>query len=407
MIKMTTPTDPFSTLALHGAEEARSAAAPVSPSPVTATSFFADPSAIGFSANDMASKAPPFYTRWGNPTVSLLEERLTLLEGGEGAVCYASGMGAVAGLFAARLKAGDHLVFSDVCYAGVAELVNDWLPRQGIEVSFADTSDPAAVAAVLRPGQTRLIHIETPANPILKLTDIATMATLAHDIGAELSVDSTIATPIATQPLKLGADFVVHSLTKYICGHGDALGGAVIVKDPAHLAALRAGVLVHMGAPLAPLSAWLILRGLETLPLRMEKHEANARILTEFLQNHSAVRSVLWPGLAGGAQAVLAQRQMQNFSGLLSFSLHKDSAATAQRMFEEFRTISYAVSLGKTKSLMFHIGTEDILRSSFRLSAASEAAYRDAAGEGVFRFSVGLENPADLISDLEHVLGHG
>jgi cystathionine gamma-synthase/methionine-gamma-lyase len=391
------------TISIHGGEEPRALGQPVTPGPVLSTTYYTHPDAAGFSAADLRADAPHFYSRWSNPTLELLEKRLAELEGGEAALSFASGMAAITALFQQHLKAGDHLVLSDVCYAGVAEYAHHVLPRQGVEVSHVDASDPANVAAAMRPN-TCLVHIETPANPILKLTDIAAVAAIAHAGNSLLSVDSTIATPIGTNPLALGADFVCHSLTKYLCGHGDALGGAVAGRADA-IAALRQQGLIHLGGVLSPWSAYLILRGIETLPLRMEKHEANARAVAEWLESHPKVRRVLWPGLASHPQAGLARRQMRNFSALLSFSVKSGSAALASRLAERLQLVSYAVSLGKTKSLCFYIGTDDLLRSSFQLSGKPEADFRDWAGEGVFRVSVGLENPADIIADFEQALG--
>jgi cystathionine gamma-synthase len=391
------------TLAIHGAEAGRALGQPVATPPVLATSYFTHPDAVGFSASDLTADAPHFYTRWSNPTLELLERRLALLEGGEAAVSFASGMAAIVTLFHDRLEAGDHLLLSNVCYAGVSEYAHHALPRHGIAVTAVDTSRPEAVAAAMRKN-TRLVHIETPANPILRLTDIAAIAKLAHAGNAELSVDSTIATPIATRPLELGADYVCHSLTKYVCGHGDALGGAV-VGSAERMAGLRRDGLIHMGGALSPFSAYLILRGMETLPLRMERHEQNARKVAEFLAGHAKVRRVLWPGLRTHPGFDIAARQMRNFSGLLSFSLKAGSAAAARQLAERLEVVSYAVSLGAAKSLCFYIPTDDILRSSFPLGAADEAAYREQAGEGVFRLSVGLEDAADIIADLDRALG--
>ena len=396
------PNRNFDTISIHGGEGERVLGAPVTPAPVLSTTYYTHPDAVGFSASDLKDDAPHFYTRWSNPTLELLEKRLAELEGGEAAVSFASGMAAITTLFHEHLAAGDHLVLSDVCYAGVAEYAHHALPRMGIAVSHVDSSDPANVAATMRPN-TRLVHIETPANPILKLTDIAAVAQIAHAGGALLSVDSTIATPIGTNPLALGADFVCHSLTKYLCGHGDALGGAVIGRAQ-HISALRRNGLIHLGAALSPWSAYLILRGIETLPLRMEKHEANARVIAEWLERHPKVRRVLWPGLASHPQADLAHRQMRNFSGLLSFSVRSGSPEMARQLAERLKLVSFAVSLGKTKSLCFYIPTDDILRSSFQLSGEPEARFRDWAGDGVFRVSVGLENPAELIADFEQAL---
>lgn len=367
-----------------------------------ATSFFSRPGAIGFSANDLAQDAPHFYTRWSNPTLESLETKLAALDDGEAAVTFASGMAAISSLFLDRLKSGDHLILSNVCYAGVAELAHDDLPRYGIEVSAVDTSDLAAMRNALR-SNTKLIHIETPANPILRIADVKAVAAIAHAAGAQLSVDSTIATPLGLKPISLGADFAVHSLTKYICGHGDALGGVVVGRS-LEIDRLRRGNLVHLGGVLSPFAAWLILRGLETLVPRMQLHQANARRLEEYLASHPKVRSVLWPGSARHPQHELAASQMSNFSSLMCFTLKQDSGKASSQVAELLRVISYAVSLGKTRSLLYYIPTDEIIRSSFHLKGKDAEAYRESAGEGVFRFSVGLEDADDIIADLELAL---
>lgn len=401
-----TETERFSgiaTRALHAGENERLPGAPVTEPPEFATSFYAGPNPVGFSANDLKANAPHFYTRWSNPTLRLLETRLAAIEAGEAAVGFASGMAAISGLFLDRLNAGDHLVLSNVCYAGVAELAHDLLPLKGVTVTTVDTSDLQAVADAIRP-ETRLIHVESPANPILRLADIAAIAAIAHARpGVELSVDSTIATPLGLRPLALGADYVAHSLTKYIGGHGDALGGVLIGRSD-RIEAMRRNVLIHLGGALSPFSAWLILRGLETLAPRLLLHEANARKVEAFLAGHPKVASVYWPGSTRHPQHELAARQMTNFSGLLAFTVREGGPALASRLAERLKVISYAVSLGKTKSLMFYIPTADILRSSFHLEGDAAAAYRDWAGDGVFRLSVGLEDADDIIADLRQGL---
>ena len=389
------------TAAVHAGLKHAAPGAPVLSPLIPATSFHAHPDTVGFSASNLSGETPYFYSRWSNPTTDALEQRLAALEGGEAAVAFSSGMAATSGLLLHALKAGDHLVISDVCYAGVAELAHDALPRFGIAVDAVDTSNLDAVAAALRP-TTRLVHIETPANPILRLADIAAIADIAHRRGALLSVDSTMATPIATRPLDLGADFVVHSLTKYACGHGDALGGAVIGRGDA-IATLRKEALVHLGAALNPFAAWLILRGLETLPVRMDVHQANAAAVTRYLSMHPRVTRVLWPGDAGHPQHDLARRQMANFSGMVSFTA-SDGPALARRLAERLMLVAYAVSLGKTRSLVFYIPTAELLETSFRLEGAAAAAYRAWAGEGVFRFSAGIEDAGDIIADLDQAL---
>jgi cystathionine beta-lyase/cystathionine gamma-synthase len=391
------------TIAIHGAEGERAQGDPLAKPPVLSTSYFTHPDAVGFSASDLEADAPHFYTRWSNPTLELLEMRLALLEGAEAAVSFGSGMAAIVTLFHDRLKTGDHLVLSNVCYAGVSEYAHHALPRMGIEVSAVDTSEPERVKNAMRMN-TKLVHIETPANPILRITDIEAIAKIAHAHGAELSVDSTIATPMATRPVELGADYVCHSLTKYLCGHGDALGGAVIGRAEA-MARLRKDGLIHMGGALSPFSAYLILRGMETLPLRMKQHEANARALAEFLLEHPGVQRVMWPGLQVHKGHGIAEQQMRNFSGLLSFAVSGNGIATARQLAERLRVVSYAVSLGSSKSLCFYIPTDDILRSSFVLDAMDAAAYREQAGEGVFRVSLGLEDANDIIADFQRGLG--
>lgn len=391
------------TLAIHGGEGERVQGAAVAKPPMLATSYFTHPDAIGFSAADLKADAPHFYTRWSNPTLELLEQRLALLEGGEAAVSFGSGMAAIVTLFHDRLQAGDHLVLSNVCYAGVSEYVHHTLPRHGISATAVDTSNPEAVVAAMRPN-TKLVHIETPANPILRISDIAAIARVAHAGGAELSVDSTIATPIATRPIELGADYVCHSLTKYLCGHGDALGGAVVGRAD-RMAALRKDGLIHMGGALSPFSAYLILRGMETLVIRMERHEGNARKLSNFLMDHAKVATVNWPGCKHHPGHDIAQQQMHCFSGLLSFSVKTGGAQMARQIAERLRVASYAVSLGSAKTLCFFIPTDDILRSSYVLSGADEDAYRAAAGDGVFRVSVGLEDADDIVADFAQGLG--
>lgn len=390
------------TLSIHAGAPAHASGASVSVNPVLSTSFYTKPGEIGFSANDLNEGAAHFYTRWSNPTVETLEARMAALDGAEAAISFASGMAAISALFLDRLSAGDHLVLANVCYAGVAELANDILPKQGISVTTVDVSDLEAVAAAIRP-ETKLIHVESPSNPILRIADISAISKLAHANGAELSVDATIATPIGIQALALGADYVVHSMTKYICGHGDALGGSIAGRAE-DIARIRRGALIHLGGCISPFSAYLILRGMETLSARMAIHQANAQKIAQWLEAHPKIGSVIWPGLESHPQHELAKSQMSNFSGLLSFTVKGSGAKAAVGFAEELKLISYAVSLGKTKSLIFYIPTDDILSSSFVLNESESAKYRAVAGEGIFRFSIGIENADDLIADLEQAL---
>jgi cystathionine beta-lyase/cystathionine gamma-synthase len=311
-------------------------------------------------------------------------------------------MAAASGLLLGTLRAGDHLVLSDVCYAGMAELGRDTIPGFGIEVTTADFSNLDAVQSAVRPN-TRLLWAESPCNPILRLTDIAAVAQIARRAGAALVVDSTLATPVVTRPLALGADWVVHSLTKYLNGHGDALGG-VVIGERAGLAKLRQHALIHFGGALSPFNAWLIRRGIHTLSFRMRAHAEGAMAVAAHLESHQRVHRVIYPGLPSHPQYELARRQMTSFSGMLTFQVKGDGAEVARQFACRARVFTCAVSLGKQRSLVFYLPTEDLLRSSFTLSGPALESCRSFAGDGIFRVSVGLEDPYDLCRDLDRIL---
>ena len=390
------------TLAVHAGEGPDPVTGASAPNIVMSTTFVVGAD-TGFSVEGMNENDPFVYTRWGNPTTRQLEEKLAALEGAESAVAFASGMAAATALLLHTLKAGDHAVVSDVAYAAVSEATNELFPGLGIAITKTDTSDLDALREAVRPN-TRLIYIETPCNPLLRLTDIAAAAQIAHNANAALAVDSTFATPVATKPLSLGADFVIHSLTKYLGGHGDALGGALVGRT-ADLAPLRKKTAIRLGGTLSPFNAWLILRGLATLPLRMKAHEENALRVAAFLENHPLVKKVIYPGLPSHPQHELARRQMRNFSGILTFQT-KNGRETAAVLAERLRIIHYAVSLGHHRSLLFYLHGEDLLKTSFKLSTPKQReSWKAFAGEGIFRFSVGLEDAPDIIADLEQALG--
>jgi methionine-gamma-lyase len=390
------------TTAVHAGEFVDPVTRASSPNLVMSVTF-APESVTGFSARDEQGYEGHVYSRVSSPTLAQLETKLAALEGAEAACCYASGVGAAHALICGRLSSGDHLILPDANYVGIAELARDTLPRFGIEVSYVDLSRPDEVAAAIRP-TTRMLWLETPANPTMKLCDIAQLSALAHERGVrDVAVDSTYASPIATQPLALGADFVMHSLTKYIGGHGDAMGGAVLGRK-SDLDALRLEANVHFGGVLSPFNAWLILRGAATLPIRMQAHQDAAFKVARFLGSHSAVSRVLYPGLPSHPQHELAARQMRNFSGMMTFQTHAKGPEIAARMVKSLEIIHYAVSLGHHRSLIYWIGTDDIEASTFRHDATQLRRYRDYAGDGVFRLSVGIENGDDLIADLARVL---
>jgi methionine-gamma-lyase len=361
------------------------------------------PGSAGFSAEGADLGELPFlYARWTNPTTRALEARLAALEGAEDALTTATGVAAIAATFLGLLKSGDHLIVSEVCYAGAFELATRILPDLGIEVTPVNLSDLEATRAALRPN-TRLIHAESPCNPILRLTDLAALASLAHEAGALLSVDSTLATPVITRPLDLGVDLVIHSLTKFMNGHGDALGGAVIGRA-ALISALRARSGVYLGATLSAQNAWLILRGLDALYPRIRTASANAQRLAGWLEAHPKITRVIYPGLPSHPQYTLAQAQMALPGGMIAFQA-SDPQAMSHQLADRLQIIHYAFSLGHQRSICVLIPTEDIQTSTFRMQGPALARYRDWAGDGLFRLSVGLEDAEDLIEDLARALG--
>ncbi len=388
------------TQAIHGGERIDPANGASVPNIVMSSTFVVDEE-VSFSANNLTAESPFIYTRWDNPTTQQLEHKLALLEQAEACLAFASGMAASASVMFAHLSQGDHLVISNTNYPGTAEFARNTLTRLGIEVSPVNTADPDSVANAIR-DNTRMIWIETPSNPLLKISDISAIAQLAKAQKALLVVDSTFASPIATRPLALGADLVVHSLTKYIGGHGDAMGGSVCGAQSL-IGPLRGEALVHYGGVISPFNAWLIMRGMATLPLRMRAHQENAMALANFLENETKVQLTLYPGLESHPQHALAKSQMDNFSGMISFRC-ADGKTMFKSMMEKLEVIHCAVSLGHHRSLIYLMQTDDLIDSSYHLEGVELEQYRDTAGDGLFRFSVGLEDPQDLINDLSRVL---
>jgi methionine-gamma-lyase len=388
------------TTAIHAGEMPDRITGASAPNIVMSSTYVVD-EPVSFSVNNMDENSPYIYTRWSNPTSAQLEEKLARLESAEACLAFASGMAASHGILMGLLNQGDHIVISNTNYPGTAELARDQLPRLGVSVTPVDTSQPEQIEQALQ-DNTRMVWIETPSNPLLRISDIAGTAEIAHANGALLAVDSTFASPVATRPITLGADLVVHSLTKYIGGHGDALGGAVVGSSE-RIAQLRAAGVLHYGATISPFNAWLIMRGAATLPLRMRAHQDNATAVADFLHNHPAVQKVFYPGHDSHPQHDLARQQMDNFSGMLSFRTH-DPKSVAVKMMNNLEVIHYAVSLGHHRSLIYLMGTDDLIESSYRLESNELNRYVEAAGEGIFRFSAGLEDAEDLIADLDRVL---
>jgi cystathionine beta-lyase/cystathionine gamma-synthase len=299
------------------------------------------------------------------------------------------------------------VVANEVCYAGSVELFGEHLPRLGIGVSLVDTSDVDQVRAALRP-ETRLVYVETPANPILRIADIGALAEVAHGAGALLVVDSTFAGPTVQRPLALGADYIVHSLTKVMNGHGDALGGAVLGPQKG-IRRIRKEMLVHLGGAMSPFNAWLIFRGLATLPLRMERHCQNALAVARFLEAHPRVKRVVYPGLESHPHHQLARYQMSTgsgtpaYGGMLTFQL-KGGLGAAITLAEKIKLFKYATSLGHAHSLLFYYPTDLYVDAVAYLDDRQKARIREWMGEGIVRASIGLENVQDLIADLDQAL---
>ncbi len=354
------------------------------------TSSFVFASAAEAAAR-FAGEAPGnIYSRFTNPTVQTFEARLAALEGGETCVATASGMAAVLATCLGLLKAGDHLLASRALFGSTSLFFQQWLPRYGIAVDLVPATDLAAFAAALRPN-TRLLFVETPSNPLTEIADIAALADLAHAHGAKLAVDNCFCTPILQRPLSLGADLVIHSATKYLDGQGRCLGGAV-VGDRQTVGESVYGFLRTAGPCLSPFNAWVFLKGLETLPLRMQAHCANAKALAEWLKTHPGVKRVYYPGLPEHPQHDLAARQQSDFGGIVSLEL-ADRAA-AWRLIDQTRMISITANLGDTKTTITHPATT----THGRLSPEARAAA--GIGEGLVRIAVGLEDLDDLQRDL-------
>lgn len=346
----------------------------------------------------VAEAAGATYAREHNPTTALLEARLAELEGAEAAVAVASGMAAVGTLMLSLLSAGDALVVHRTLYSNTYNQVHQALPRFGIRIIAADLADPKNLDAALGQG-ARLVYCETPVNPTAEVLDIAALAARAHAMGARLVVDSTFASPAVQRPLAHGADLVLHSLTKYVNGHGDMLGGAVI-GDAATIATLRGtGLRYITGATLSPMASFLALRGLKTLALRMERHGATAQAIAELLLAHKAVAWVRYPGLPGSPGHAAARRQMANGSGMMAFAL-KSGFEGARAFMDRLRLVTRAVSLGDAETLIMHPGG----LTAARARANPAARLADGVEPEMMRLSVGLEDSWDLLDDFEQAL---
>ncbi|MCF3118875.1 cystathionine gamma-synthase [Streptomyces arenae] len=333
------------------------------------------------------------YSRSANPTRTALEENLAALEGGRRGLAFASGLAAEDCLLRTLLAPGDHVVIPNDAYGGTFRLFAKVVSRWGVEWSVADTSDPESVRAALT-DRTKVIWVETPSNPLLGITDIAAVAQIAREAGARLVVDNTFASPYLQQPLALGADIVVHSMTKYMGGHSDVVGGALVVNDDA----LGEELAYHqnaMGAVAGPFDSWLVLRGIKTLAVRMDRHSENAGKVTEMLTRHARVTRVLYPGLPEHPGHEIAAKQMRAFGGMVSFQVEGGEEAAVE-VCNRAKLFTLGESLGGVESLIEHPG---------RMTHASVAGSALEVPADLVRLSVGIESADDLIADLQQALG--
>jgi cystathionine beta-lyase/cystathionine gamma-synthase len=375
----------FGTLAVHAGQAPEPTTGAIMP-PIFQTSTYVQPAVaeplLGYD-----------YARVANPTREALERNVAGLEGGRHGIAFASGLAAIEAVVK-RLSAGDHVVSEENTYGGTTRMFTRVLARLGIEFSFVDTSDPDAVRKALRPG-TKLLHVETPTNPMMRLCDLRVMADLAHERDALLMVDNTFASPFNQQPLELGADVAMHSTTKYLNGHSDIIGGILVVNDDPLAEEIRF-VRKSTGAVPGPMDAWLCLRGAKTLHVRMERHNSNGLAVARFLEGHAGVDRVLYPGLASHPQHDLARRQMRGFSGMVSVDVGdlKRAKAFAERLelFALAESLGGVESLVSVPALMTHASVPEGLKESMGLTP------------GIVRLSVGIEDEADLLDDLERAL---
>ena len=365
-------------------------------SPIWQTSSFSADSAAHFDEIATASRPAEFYTRYGNPTHRQAEATIAALEGGETALVTASGMGAIFTAMMCGLSAGDHIVAQRNLYSGTNTLIEDLLPRWGIEYTFVEQAHAANFSEAVRP-QTKLIYVETPTNPLMLITDLRAVAALGRGRGITTMVDNTFATPVNQRPLELGIDVCVHSATKYLGGHSDITAGVIVGSAEFVERAWKFALVA--GAVLSPFDGWLLLRGLRTLGLRVERHNRNALALARFLEAHRQVERVHYPGLESHPQHELARTQMSGFTGMLSVEV-RGGFRTAEAFIAALKLGTNAASLGGFATLVVHPAA--MWRR--QLSAAQGGAAAHGLGEGLVRVSVGLEDEVDLLKDFAQAL---
>ena len=362
--------------------------------PIYQTAMFRAESAEDFGDRASRPRHPEFYTRFGNPNRAQVESVLAELEGAESAMVTASGMAAISTTVLTFVRQGDHVVAQTNHYGGTLTLVRDFLPKFGVEFTQVDQTDVAAFRSAIRPN-TKLVIVESPSNPVMKITDLRAVAALARQHGAMTIADNTFATPLNQRPLELGVDLVFHSATKYFGGHSDLIAG--VIMGSASLVEKAWNTSIILGGVLAPFDAWLLLRGVRTLALRVRQQNDNALALARFLETQPAVKAVHYPGLESHSQHELASRQMSGFGGMLSFEL-KGGYGAAGCFLKKVRLASHAVSLGGVETLVVNAA------ANFLHYMSAEEAERSGVSTGLVRVSAGIEAASDLIADFEQAL---
>ncbi len=335
------------------------------------------------------------YTRWGNPTQQVLEEKLAVLEAGESALVTASGMGAISTALLTALADGGHVVAMETLYSATYNLLREDLPRMDIETTFVDATDPNKIEDAIRP-DTKVIYIESPTNPLLKLVDLAACAEIAKRHNITSIIDNTFATPCGQQPIAFGIDVTLHSMTKYLSGNGAVIAGAII-GDKDFIVSAKKGALRNFGAVISPFNAWLTLLGIPTLSLRWTRHCENAICIATFLEQHPAVAWVRYPGLVSHPQHELAKCQMNGFGGIITMEL-KGGHAAGETLVNQLQICSLAVSLGDVRTLVCHPA------STTHSHVPAEVRQQTGITDGLVRFSIGLEDTEDIIADLGQAL---
>ncbi len=384
----------FATLAVHAGEAPCKATGAVD-TPIYQSTTFAAADSDEMAAQYAGERPGYTYTRYGNPTIHALEEKLAALEAGEAALAFGSGMAAISSAILGYVKAGDHVVAARSLYGASYDFLNRILPSMGASATFVQSTRSEDFEKAIQPN-TRLIYLETPSNPVLEILDLAEIARIAHAHKIPSMVDNTFASPVLQQPLKVGVTVVVHAATKYLCGHGDAMAGAVIGPRE-YINHLNLNVLRDFGGVISPFNAWLILRGIHTLHLRVPAQCANAQKVAEFLAQHPKVERVNYPGLPHHPGHELARRQMKAFGAMMSFEA-KGGYEGGKRVMDRVKIFLRAASLGDTRSLIVH--------SASTSHRAVPPEQRQAIGitDGLVRVSVGVEAVEDLIEDLDQAL---